>query len=68
MGIPTSNVMKVINVCAESFGLKIIGAVSARVIGCAVLEGGIAAKIQLGHELSKAKGMYVSNLKLHYKG
>jgi len=47
---------KIMGLCTKSYGITLIGKPSAQAVGRAVLEGYIAAQIQLGSEVYNAEG------------
>lgn len=51
-----------IQTSCENAGLTITNKMSRRTVSRAILEGGVAAKVQLGHELTQTKG----NLYTHW--
>lgn len=51
-----------IQTICENAGLTITNKMSRRTVSRAILEGGVAAKVQLGHELTQTKG----NLYTHW--
>ena len=55
-GCSREYVGQVIQAVCRSAGLTVKGKMSCRTVSRAILEGGIAAKIQLGHEVTQAKG------------
>ena len=55
-GCARKNVGKVMKDVGEFLGIKVKRSMSRQTVGCSILEGGIAAKVQLGFELTKAKG------------
>lgn len=55
-GCARENVGKVMKDVGEFLGIKVKRSMSRRTVGRSILEGGIAAKVQLGFELTKAKG------------
>jgi hypothetical protein len=56
LNVPVEKVNAVVHVVAKGFGLKVKDNVSARAVGRIMREGGIAAEIQLVHEVEQAKG------------
>jgi hypothetical protein len=55
LGVPVENVNNVVHVVSEPLGVTVCGDISKRTVSRAVLEGGIAAKIQIAHEAHNAK-------------
>lgn len=55
-GCSRDYVGKVISSVCKSAGIEVKGEMSRRTVGRAILEGGIAAKIQLAHEVLQAEG------------
>jgi hypothetical protein len=60
LNVPVEKVNDVVHVVARGFGLKVKDKVSARAVGRIMWEGGIAAEIQLVHEIEQAKGLGLS--------
>lgn len=58
-GCSREYVSNVIHAVCKSAGVAVKGSMSRRTVSRAILEGGIAAKIQIGHELAQAEGMYL---------
>jgi hypothetical protein len=56
LNVPVEKVNDVVHVVAKGFGLNVKDSVSARAVGRIVREGGVAAEIQLVHEVEHAKG------------
>ena len=52
----------VIQMICKKAGITVQGKISRRTVSRAILEGGIAAQIQLGHELTQAKGKHYNVL------
>lgn len=57
-GLAAIQVPKVIRMCARAFGIEISDIPSPRSIGRFVLEGGAAAKVQVGDIIAQAHGMH----------
>src|SRR5882762_10257099 len=55
-GCSREYVSNVIHAVCKSAGVAVQGSMSRRTVSRAILEGGIAAKIQIGHELAQAEG------------
>lgn len=55
-GCATKHIGRVIRTVCDAAGITVKGNISGRTAARAVLEGGIAAKIQIGYDLGKAKG------------
>jgi len=55
-GIPTTHVREAIETVAEHFAVSIEGSISDRTISRIILEGGVAAKLQLTEEIRQSKG------------
>lgn len=55
-GCATKHVGYVIRTVCHAAGITVKGDISGRTAARSMLEGGIAAKIQIGHDLGKAKG------------
>ena len=66
--MPVEKLNEVIHIVGRGFGFEINDKdnVSARTVGRVMKEGGIAAEMQIVHEIETAKGMNLSdhNLKL----
>jgi chromosome segregation ATPase len=58
LGVPMENVSSALKSVAEGLGVQVQGHVSTRSIGRIVLEGGVAAKLQLVHEIEHAPSAY----------
>jgi len=63
----------VIQAVCQSAGITVKGKMSRRTVSRSILEGGIAAKIQLGYEVTQAKGFTgsgdgTSNKHINYEG
>lgn len=52
-----------IRLAGSVMGIKVTGKLTARTVGRTIREGGVAARIQLGSELSKTKSK--SNISVH---
>ncbi|KZP04520.1 hypothetical protein FIBSPDRAFT_713214, partial [Athelia psychrophila] len=59
-GCATKHVGRVIRAVCAAARVPVKGSISGRTAARAVLEGGIAAKIQIGHDLGKAKAFTAS--------
>lgn len=55
-GCSREYVSNVIHAVCKSAGVAVQGSMSRRTVSRAILEGGIAAKVQIGHELAQAEG------------
>ena len=55
-GVPADCVKDLIHACCDAFGIKVPRGIAARSVGRIMQEGGVAAQIQLGHEIVNAKG------------
>ena len=55
-GCSRGYVSNVIHAVCKNAGVAVQGSMSRRTVSRAILEGGIAAKIQIGHELAQAEG------------
>jgi hypothetical protein len=55
-GCSREYVSNVIHAVCKNAGVAVQGSMSRRTVSRAILEGGIAAKIQIGHELAQAEG------------
>lgn len=55
-GVPEERVNDVIHACCDAFDIVVPRGITARSVGRIVREGGVAAEIQLGHEIVNAKG------------
>lgn len=55
-GCATKHIGLVIRTVCHAAGITVKGNISGRTAARSMLEGGIAAKIQIGHDLGKAKG------------
>ena len=58
--IPVSRIEDTIHAIAATAGIEVEGSISERGIGQIMLEGEVAATVQLVDEISKAKGLYQS--------
>lgn len=56
-GVPVDNVNDVIHIVCEGFGFEVPDGISPRSVSRIVLEGGIAAKMQLAHRILTAQCM-----------
>lgn len=56
LGCPASSVRDILSSCARAWNLDLVGRLSSRTVECAVEEGGIAAKMQIGDVINKAGG------------
>ncbi|GLB38248.1 hypothetical protein LshimejAT787_0501130 [Lyophyllum shimeji] len=59
-GCPRNKVGVVIQRVGQFLGIKIKHAVDRRTVGRAILEGGVASKLQLGYEMAVAKSLTLS--------
>jgi hypothetical protein len=55
-GCSRGYVSNVIHAVCKNAGVAVQGSMSRHTVSRAILEGGIAAKIQIGHELAQAEG------------
>jgi hypothetical protein len=55
LGVPASNVNTVIRTVAQPMGITVEGNISDRTVCCVVLEGGIAAQVQVVDEVHRAE-------------
>jgi hypothetical protein len=58
LGVPMETVSSALETVAEGLGVRVQGHVSTRSVGRIVLEGGVAAKLQLVHEIEQALSAY----------
>jgi chromosome segregation ATPase len=65
-GVPMEQVGSAVKAVAQGFGVNIKGNISARSVGRITLEGGIAAQLQLVHEIQHAPGKLVLKFRLTY--
>jgi hypothetical protein len=65
LGVPMENVSSALEAVAQGLGMKVKGHVSTRSVGRIVLEGGVAAKLQLVHEIEQAEGVFLFH-RVHY--
>jgi hypothetical protein len=49
-------VSSAVKVVAHGFGVNVKGCISACSVGCITLEGGLAAQLQIVHEIEHAPG------------
>ena len=49
----------VIHACCDAFDIWVLRGITPRSAGRIVQEGGVAAEMQLGHEILNAKGEYI---------
>ena len=61
-GCSKEYVGSVIQMICKKAGVTVQGKMSRRTVSRAILEGGIAAQIQIGHELTQAKGKHYNEL------
>lgn len=59
LGCSARKIAQIMHLCAQSYGIKLIGKPSARMVGHAITEGVIAAKIQMGEEILEADGAWL---------
>jgi hypothetical protein len=59
LGVPMENVSNTLEAVAQGLGVGIKGHISTRSVGRIVLEGGVAAKLQLVHEIEQAQSAYL---------
>jgi methionine aminopeptidase len=62
-GCSPEYVGSVIETVCKSAGVEVVGKMSRHTVGRAIIEGGVAAKMQLGYELKKTKGKYILGFK-----
>jgi len=62
IGVPAERIAEIMGLCADSYGIQLIGKPSARSVGRAVLEGYVAAQIQLGSEVYNVGFTQLSHL------
>ena len=58
-GVPEELVNDVIHACCDAFDIQVPKGITLRSVGRIVQEGGVAAEMQLGHEILNAKGEYI---------
>ena len=63
LGVPVKKVNRVIGALARLSGVTIIGSINSRSVRRIVLEGGIAAKMQVVEEISKGDGTHCSMIR-----
>lgn len=56
-GVPVDNINDVIHIVCKGFGFEISDGISPPSVSRIVLEGGIAAKMQLAHQILTAQCM-----------
>ena len=61
-GCSKEYVGKVINTICKNAGVTVQGKMSRRTVGRAILEGGVAAQIQLGYELTQTNGKCLTGI------
>jgi hypothetical protein len=59
LNVPVEKLNEVVHIVGKGFGLKVMDNVSARTIGRVMREGGVAAEMQIVHEIEQAKGMHL---------
>ena len=59
LNVPVEKLNEVVHIVGKGFGLKVMDNVSARTIGRVMREGGVAAEMQIAHEIEQAKGMHL---------
>ena len=57
--VPEEWVNNDIYACCDAFNIQVLKGITPRSVGRIVQEGGVAAEIQLGHEILNAKGEYI---------
>ena len=57
--VPEEWVNDIIHACCNAFDIWVLKGITLRSVGRIVWEGGVAAEIQLGHEILNAKGEYI---------
>jgi hypothetical protein len=57
LNVPVEKLNEVVHVVGKGLGLKVMDNVSTRTIGRVMREGGVAAEMQIVHEIEQAKGM-----------
>jgi hypothetical protein len=57
LGVPTANVNEVIHVVAQPMGVTVDGTISDCTVRCTVLEGGLAAQVQVVDEVHHAQSV-----------
>jgi len=60
LGVPIKNVNNVIQAVAKPLGITVNGKISTQSVSQAVLEGGVAAKLQLVQEFQNTDSVYFS--------
>ena len=58
VGVPMEQVGSAVKAVAQGFGVNVKGHISARSVGRITLEGGLAAQLQLVHEIEHAPGKF----------
>jgi hypothetical protein len=59
LGVPMENVSNTLETVARGLGVGIKGHISMHSVGRIVLEGGVAAKLQLVHEIENTQSAYL---------
>ncbi|KAF8880977.1 hypothetical protein BD779DRAFT_1445829 [Infundibulicybe gibba] len=60
LGVPVKNVSEAVHSVADGLSIAVTGDISTRSVGRLTLEGGIAAKLQLVHEIENAASLTLS--------
>jgi hypothetical protein len=60
-----SKIATIMHLCADSYGIELVGKPDPRTVGRAVLEGWFASQIQLGKEIIDADGKLLRHLETH---
>ena len=60
-GVPVGRIDDAIQAVSTGLGVAVSDSISRRSAARIVLEGGIASKIQIGHEIDNSKGLCISN-------
>ena len=59
LNVPVEKLNEVVHIVGKGFGLKVMDNMSTRTIGRVMREGGVAAEMQIVHEIEQAKGMHL---------
>ena len=62
LGVPVANVEGAINAVSEQLGVSVQDSLSARTVSRIVLEGGVAAKLQLVHEIQQTDSGFTAKM------
>jgi hypothetical protein len=68
LNVPVEKLNEVVHVVEKGLGVKVMDNVSTRTIGRVMREGGVAAEMQIVHEIEQAKGAHLLHIQKAIRG